>query len=64
MKTLFFFSRPVFRSYKPVNDEMQEGVLPEAQPGDVEARVQEELEREGEGVKIDKLVSYLTLIKL
>lgn len=47
--------KPVFRSYKPADEAMQDAVLPVTEPGDVKEKVQEELEREGEGVKIDKL---------
>ncbi|CAB3366623.1 Hypothetical predicted protein [Cloeon dipterum] len=36
--------KPKFRSYKPQDDELQENVLPEATPGDVEMEVKEQLE--------------------
>lgn len=49
--------RPVFRSYKPNDEGMHEGVLPEAEPAEVTDKVREELDREHEAIQIDKLVS-------
>ncbi|TRY68345.1 hypothetical protein TCAL_01408 [Tigriopus californicus] len=47
--------KPVFRSYKPNDEGMFEGVLPEAEPAEVTDKVREELDREHEAIQIDKL---------
>ena len=47
--------RPMFRSYKPVTDTLQQSVLPEAAPGEVADHVREELDNEHRGVEIDQL---------
>lgn len=47
--------KPVFRSYKPNDEGMHEGVLPEAEPAEVTDKVREELDREHEAIQIDKL---------
>merc|ERR1719367_663809 len=47
--------RPMFRSYKPVTDTLQESVLPEAAPGEVTDHVREELDNEHRGVEIEQL---------
>ncbi len=51
-------SRPVFRSYRPLDENLKDGELPDAAPGEVTDKVREELEKEDEGVQIDKLVSH------
>ena len=52
-----FPCRPIFRSYKPQSEDLKEGELPEAAPGEVVEKVREELDREHEGVEIEQLVS-------
>lgn len=47
--------KPMFRSYKPVTDTLQESVLPEAAPGEVTDHVREELDNEHRGVEIEQL---------
>lgn len=47
--------RALFRSYKPLAEELQEGVLPQVVPGEVTDHVQEELANQHKGVEIDQL---------
>ncbi len=54
--------RPVFRSYRPLNEDLKESELPDAAPGEVTDHVREELEKEGEGVQIEKLVRIFKII--
>ena len=49
------FFRPVFRSYKPTADELEEGVLPEGRTSEVTDHVAEELSKETEGVVVNEL---------
>jgi hypothetical protein len=53
---LLSFLRPIFRSYKPQDDLLQENVLPDGVPGEISERVQEEISTENEGVKLEQLV--------
>ena len=55
MMRLHLHFRPMFRSYKPVTETLQESVLPEAAPGEVADRVREELDNEHRGVEIEQL---------
>ena len=55
MMRLHLHFRPMFRSYKPVTDTLQQSVLPEAAPGEVADHVREELDNEHRGVEIDQL---------
>jgi coiled-coil domain-containing protein 12 len=46
---------PAFRSYKPVNDSLQEFVQPEPEIGEITDSVAEELKNENEGVVMESL---------
>jgi len=46
---------PAFRSYKPVNDSLQEFVQPEPEIGEITDKVAEELKNENEGVVMESL---------
>jgi hypothetical protein len=55
---LFIISRPKFRSYLPLDEELKNtAVIPQAKPGDVESIVREELEAGKSTVVIDEVVS-------
>ncbi len=56
-----FIYRPVFRSYRPLDEDLKEGELKDASPGEVTEHVKEELEKENEGIQIDKLVRFLII---
>jgi len=47
--------KPVFRSYKPTADELEEGVLPEGRTSEVTDHVADELSKETEGVVVNEL---------
>lgn len=47
--------KPVFRSYKPSNEELEGSVLPEGRTGEVVDHVQEELANDKEGVVVNEL---------
>ena len=57
--SLLFFYSPAFRSYKPVNDSLQEFVQPEPEIGEITDKVAEELKNENEGVVMESLVSVV-----
>ena len=57
LKSRVFLCRPIFRSYKPQSEDLKEGELPDAAPGEVTDKVRDELDREHEGVEIEQLVS-------
>lgn len=46
---------PAFRSYKPVDDSLQEFLQPEPQIGEITDKVAEELKNENEGVVMESL---------
>ena len=48
--------RPVFRSYKPVDEKLKESVLPDAQPGNVEALLGDSGAAETPATKPDEVV--------
>lgn len=52
-----FLCRPKFRSYKPQDENLQNNVIEDAKPGDVQAVVQEELDAANSKVVIEELVS-------
>ena len=52
-----FFYRPLFRSYKPVDESLQDLVQPEPEIGEITDKVADELKNENEGVVMDNLVS-------
>jgi coiled-coil domain-containing protein 12 len=47
--------KPVFRSYKPLDEQFSEAVLPPAEPSDVRDKVQDELDKENEGLTMENL---------
>ena len=50
-----FCSRPVFRSYKPTGEDLEESVLPEGRTSEVVDHVSEELANDKEGVVVNEL---------
>jgi len=55
MKFLFF--RPIFRSYKPLDDEnFGDAVLPDAEPAEVRDKIRDELDKEHEALAVENLV--------
>lgn len=55
--TLFFsFLRPTFRSYKPLDEELQKSSLPAAKPEDVEHLVDQELVQAADPPVIEEIV--------
>ena len=52
----YLFFRPVFRSYKPVDEGLQEFVQPDADVKEITDKVSEELEHQNEGVVMETLV--------
>ena len=57
-----FFFRPIFRSYKPTDEQLKDTALPDAEPNEVADHVREELDNEDEGVEIEQLVRHFTLV--
>ena len=51
--------RPVFRSYKPADEDLKDQVLPEAGITEITEKVAEELENEDQGVVMESLVRKL-----
>ena len=61
-KTLSFF-RPIFRSYKPLDDEnFGESVLPDAEPAEVRDKIRDELDKEHEALAVENLVMKIVII--
>lgn len=57
--TYISFHRPKFRNYRPEEEALAESALPDAEPGDVEAEVKEQLESAKTRGIIEELVSQL-----
>lgn len=47
--------KPVFRSYKPLDEQFSDAILPPAEPSDVRDKVQDELDKENEGLTMENL---------
>ena len=58
----FWFLRPTFRSYKPLDEELQKSSLPAAKPEDVEHLVDQELVQASDPPVIEEIVRQLIKI--
>ena len=57
LKIYFYLSfRPIFRSYKPLDENFGDSVLPEVEVPEVRDQVKDELEHEHEALKMENLV--------
>jgi hypothetical protein len=54
------FFRPTFRSYKPLDEELQKSSLPAAKPEDVERLVDQELVQAADPPVIEEIVTQNT----
>ena len=60
MVIILFCCRPIFRSYKPVDENFGDSVLPDAEPAEVRDKVKEELETEHEALTMENLVRQVS----
>ena len=58
LENIFFYLsfRPIFRSYKPLDENFGDSVLPEVEVPEVRDKVKDELEHEHEALKMENLV--------
>ena len=53
---MYLSFRPIFRSYKPLDENFGDSVLPEVEVPEVRDKVKDELEHEHEALKMENLV--------